>query len=48
MIDSYARYRIIDPVQFRKTLQTENNATSRLGDIVTSALRAEVAKRDRF
>jgi len=48
VIDSYARYRIIDPVQFRKTLQTENNATSRLGDIVTSALRAEVAQRDRF
>ncbi len=48
VIDSYARYRIVDPVQFRKTLQTENNATSRLGDIVTSALRAEVAQRDRF
>ena len=31
VIDSYARYRITDPVQFRKTLQTENNARSRLG-----------------
>ena len=47
VIDSYARYRIIDPVQFRKTLQTENNARSRLGDIVTSALRAQIALRDR-
>ena len=36
VIDIYARYRITDPVQFRKTLQTESNARSRLGDIVTS------------
>ena len=48
IIDSYARYRIIDPVQFRKTLQTEINARSRLGDIVTSTLRDRVALRDRF
>ena len=48
IIDSYARYRITDPVQFRKTLQTENNARSRLGDIVTSTLRDRVALRDRF
>lgn len=47
-IDSYARYRIVDPVQFRKTLQTEINASSRLGDIVTSTLRDRVALRDRF
>ena len=48
IIDSYARYRIFDPVQFRKTLQTEINASSRLGDIVTSTLRDRVALRDRF
>ena len=48
VIDSYARYRIIDPVQFRKTLQTEGTARSRLGDIVTSILRSEVARRDRI
>ena len=47
VIDIYARYRIIDPVQFRKTLQTEANARSRLGDIVTSTLRDRVALRDR-
>ena len=47
-IDSYARYKIVDPVQFRKTLQTEINASSRLGDIVTSTLRDRVALRDRF
>ena len=48
VIDSYARYRIVDPVQFRKTLVTEDNARSRLGDIVTSGLRSEVARRDRI
>ncbi|MFQ6026447.1 MAG: protease modulator HflC [Dehalococcoidia bacterium] len=48
VIDSYARYKIIDAVQFRKTLQTEINARSRLGDIVTSTLRDRVALRDRF
>ncbi len=47
VIDIYARYRIVDPVQFRKTLQTEGNARSRLGDIVTSTLRDRVALRDR-
>ena len=47
-IDSYARYRIVDPVQFRKTLRTEDIARSRLGDIVTSSLRSEVARRDRI
>ena len=47
VIDIYARYRITDPVQFRKTLQTESNARSRLGDVVTSTLRDRVAQRDR-
>jgi membrane protease subunit HflC len=48
VIDSYARYKIIDPVQFRKTLQNELNAQSRLADIVTSTLRDRIALRDRF
>ena len=47
VIDIYGRYRITDPVQFRKTLQSESNARSRLGDIVTSTLRDRVALRDR-
>lgn len=47
VIDIYARYQITDPVQFRKTLQSESNARSRLGDIVTSTLRDRVAQRDR-
>ena len=48
VIDSYARYRITDPVKFRKTLRTESNARSRMADIVTSSLRTEVARRDRI
>jgi membrane protease subunit HflC len=47
-IDLYARYRITDPVQFRRTLQSELNARSRLGDIVVSTLRDQVALRNRF
>ena len=47
IIDSYARYRIIDPVQFRESLQTESIARFRLGDIITTALRAEIAVRTR-
>jgi len=46
-IDSYARYQIIDPLKFFKTLQTENTAASRIGDIVTSSLRDEIAGRPR-
>ncbi len=48
VIDSYARYEITDPVQFFKTLRTTGTARSRLGEIVTSSLRSEVARRDRI
>ena len=46
-IDSYARYRITDAVQFRKTLLTEDNARSRLGDIVNATLREQIALKER-
>ena len=46
-IDSYARYKIVDPLQFFKTLQTENTAATRIGDVVTSSLRDEIARRSR-
>ena len=46
-IDSYARYRIVDAVQFRKTLRDETNARSRLGDIVNATLRERIALRTR-
>jgi len=47
VIDSYARYRILNPVLFRKTLISEENAFSRLGDIVNSTLREQIALRTR-
>lgn len=46
-IDAYARYRIVDPVQFRKTLQSEENARRVLGQRINAALRAAVAGRSR-
>jgi membrane protease subunit HflC len=46
-IDVYARYKIVDPVQFRKTLRTEVSARSILGQRINAALRAEVATRNR-
>ena len=46
-IDAYARYKITDAVQFRKTLTTEENARSVLGQRVNAALRAVIATRDR-
>jgi len=48
VIDSYVLYQITNPERFLKTLQSETGARSRLGDIVTSILRDEVALRDRF
>jgi len=46
-IDAYARYRIVEPVQFRKTLQSEENARRVLGQRINAALRAAVAGRSR-
>lgn len=46
-IDAYARYRIVNPVQFRKTLQSEENARRVLGQRINAALRAAVAGRSR-
>jgi membrane protease subunit HflC len=43
VIDAYARYRIIDPLKFFQALRTESNAEARVGDIVNSNLRREVA-----
>ena len=46
-IDVYARYRIVDAIQFRKTLNTEENARRTLGQRVNAALRAEVTQLER-
>jgi modulator of FtsH protease HflC len=44
VIDSYARYRIIDPLIFFKNLRNEASADARVGDIVNAQLRQEVAR----
>jgi membrane protease subunit HflC len=44
LIDSYARYRIVDPLIFFKNLRNEILADSRVSDIVNAQLRQEVAR----
>ena len=43
VIDSYARYRIVDPLKFYRTLREQLLADARVGDIVNAQLRSEVA-----
>ena len=43
IIDVYARGRIVDPVRFRETVQTESQGKARAVDIITSELRREIA-----
>ena len=43
VIDAFARYRITDPLVFFQALRTESNAEARIGDIINSNLRREVA-----
>lgn len=38
-VDSYARYKIIDPLQFFRAVRTEREASSRLSVIINSSLR---------
>jgi membrane protease subunit HflC len=38
-VDSFTRYRIIDPLKFYKTVRTEAQARSKLAEIVNSSLR---------
>ncbi len=46
-IDAYARYRITDLEKFFKKLTNENRAAARIGVIIVSELREEVARRSR-
>ena len=47
IIDAYARYKIVDPVAFRITLSTPENARRVIGQRINAALRAAVADRSR-
>ncbi len=44
VIDSYARYRIINPLLFFQALRNEGAAATRVSDIVNAQLRQEVAR----
>ena len=43
-LDNYARWRIVDPLLFLKTVRNEVGAYARLDDIIYSVLREEVGK----
>ena len=45
-VDTYARWRISDPLQFFKRVQNEIGAQSRLDDIIDGATRSSVARHD--
>lgn len=44
ILDTFARYKIIDPLKFLKTLRTVSAANSRLENILNDATRAELGK----
>jgi membrane protease subunit HflC len=44
-VDNYARWRIVDPLQFLKSVQNVYRAQSRLDDIIYAAVREELGRR---
>lgn len=44
IVDSFARYRIVDPLEFKKKAQTDTRFRQVFGGLLNSAVRAEVAK----
>lgn len=44
ILDTFARYKIIDPLQFLKTLRSINGANSRLENILKDATKAELGQ----
>lgn len=44
ILDTFARYKIVDPLQFLKTLRTVSAAGSRIENILNDATRAELGK----
>ena len=45
IVDNYARWRIVDPLQFLKSVQNTYRAQSRLDDIIYAAVREELGRR---
>ncbi|WP_462326885.1 protease modulator HflC [Desulfobaculum sp.] len=44
LVDNYTKWRIVDPLEFYRTLRTVNTARSRLDDIIYSQLRASLGR----
>jgi len=44
VVDNYSRFRIVDPLQFYRTVRDENGAQSRLDDIIYSNLRETLGR----
>lgn len=47
-VDSYARYKIIDPLQFFRAVRTEREAASRLSVVINSSLRRVLGNQTLF
>ena len=45
IVDNYARWRIVNPLQFLQSVQTIRGAQSRLDDIIYAAVREELGRR---
>ena len=43
-VDAFARYKIVDPLNFFKNLRNESGADARVSDIVNAQLGQEVAR----
>lgn len=46
VVDNFSRWRIIDPLQFLRTVRNETGAQARLDDIIYSELRLELGRKD--
>lgn len=46
VVDAFTRYRIVDPLQFYKSLQSESRARSRLAAVVSSSMRSVLGEED--
>jgi membrane protease subunit HflC len=44
VLDNYARWKIVDPLQFYRTMRTESNAQARLDAVIYSQIRAHVGR----
>lgn len=47
-VDSYARYKIVDPLQFFRAVRTEREASSRLSVVINSSLRRVLGNQTLF